>query len=347
MKRAVYLHVGMKKTGTSYLQSTLRASNDELRRQALDLVPHHEPAGHRLARAVLGRQTAGDPLTALSRQLAAAPGDRCLITQELLGRAGPRQIERMIPALADHEVHVVVTVRDVARTIPSAWQQYVKAGRSYRYDEFLDAVLSGRGTKPAKNFWLDHGVVDMARRWGRLTTPPFTHVVVVPPHGAPTQRLLERFCSVIRVDPTDLVHEQARSNESLGLAQVEVLRRLNEIPRNYAPKVYGKVYKRGFAHGVLSAQPGRRPLMPASSQQWCREYTDHVVEALENDGYDVVGDLDDLHPPDSAFTDDSQQVSDIECADAAIAALRGVLDQRAREVEHSRTARRRHRPPDG
>ena len=257
------------------------------------------------------------------------------------GRAGPRQIARLIPALADHDVHVVVTVRDVARTIPSAWQQYVKAGHSYRYDEFLDAVLSGRGTAPAENFWLDHGVVDMVKRWGRLATPPFTHVVVLPQHGASLEKLLERFCSVIRIDPAHLVHQGARSNESLGLVQVEVLRRLNEIPRIYAPKVYGKVYKRGFAREVLAAQPGRRPLMPASSQQWCRAYTDRVVEALTNGGFDVVGDLDDLHPPVSAFTEDSQRVSDTECGAAAIVALRALLDERASQAERAREARAR------
>jgi hypothetical protein len=132
--RVLFLHVGMKKTGTSYLQSILRASFHELRRQGLDLVPHHEPAGHRLAMALLGRPTAGDPVAALSRQLETAAASRCLITQEKLGGAGSEQIAQLMPALEGHDVHVVITVRDVARTIPSAWQQSVAAGRSYRYD---------------------------------------------------------------------------------------------------------------------------------------------------------------------------------------------------------------------
>src|SRR4051812_24125773 len=123
MEGPVHLHVGLKKTGTSYLQSIFRASTDELRRQGLALIPRHEPAGHRLAMAVLGRKTAGAPLAALPRQLAAARGSRCLITQEMLGRADARQIARLRTALGDRDLHVVVTVRDIARTIPSAWQQ--------------------------------------------------------------------------------------------------------------------------------------------------------------------------------------------------------------------------------
>lgn len=343
--RDVFLHVGMKKTGTSYLQSILRASIDELRRQGLDLVPHHQPAGHRLAMAVLGRPTAGNPLTALPRQLEAAAGRRCLISQEKLGGAGWKKIAQLIPALEGHDVHVVVTVRDLARTIPSAWQQSVQAGRSYRYDEFLEAVLSDGQTGPAVSFWRNHGVLDLVKRWSRLTTPSCTHLVIVPPPGAPPEVLLDRFCSVIGVDTAGLVRDAARSNESLGLAQVEVLRRLNEIPRDMDPKLRSKVYKLEFAGAVLAAQPGRRPLMPATSRSWCHAYAEQVGLAITTGGYDVVGDLADLDPPESAFTDAPQMVSESELAAAAIVAVGALLAQRASEVERTRAARSRGSPP--
>jgi hypothetical protein len=339
MEGPVYLHVGMKRTGTSYLQSTLRASVEELEKQGLALVPRHEPAGARLARGLLGKSTSGDPVEALPRQLAAAPGNRCLISQELLGRADRSQIARLAPALGGRDVHVVVTVRDVARTIPSAWQQYVKAGHSYRYDEFRDAILSGQQTRATRAFWSDHGVVEMVERWGALTTASSTHVVVLPRPGAPPEVLLERYCSVIGVDPSRLARDVAKPNETLGLAQVEVLRRLNEERGTYSRKVYGKVYKREFARGVLAAQRGARPLMPAASRAWCREYTERMREALGSGGYDVIGGLGDLHPPDSAFTEQAQEVSDAALGKAALEALRAVLDLRASEVERARSSR--------
>jgi hypothetical protein len=338
---SVYLHVGLKKTGTSYLQSIFRASTEELLGQGLALVPKHEPAGHRLALAILGRKTAGDPLGALPRQLAAASGNRCLITQEKLGGADAQQITGLAPALAGHELHVVVTVRDVARTIPSAWQQYVKAGRPDRYDEFLDALLSEQRTDITQAFWRDHGVVDLVRRWGRLTTPSRTHVVVVPPEGSPPEMLLSRFCTVIGVQPDGLANAVAARNESLGLAQVEVLRRLNETRGDHAAAIYGQVYKREFARGVLAAQQGRRPVLPAGSEPWCRTYTERVVAELGSGGYDVVGDLEDLRPPGSAFTAQPQEVSDPELSTAAIAALGALLDRRAGEVARARASKRR------
>jgi hypothetical protein len=180
------------------------------------------------------------------------------------------------------------------------------------------------------------------QRWSRLTTPAFTHLVTVPPPAASPEVLLERFCSVIRVETAGLLRDAARPNESLGLAQVEVLRRLNEIPRHVDPRVRGKVYKREFAQAVLAAQPGRRLLMPSSSRSWCRAYAEQVGVALTTAGYDVVGDIADLDPPESAFTDAPQTVSESELGAAAILALGVLLDQRALEVEHTRETRGRH-----
>jgi hypothetical protein len=336
MEGALFLHVGMKKTGTSYLQSILRASTEELRRQQVVLLPHHEPAGHRLARAVLGRDTAGEPIAALSRQLAARSGLRCLVTQEMLGRANEHQIARLAPALGEREVHVVVTARDIARTIPSAWQQYVRARRSHRFDDFLDSVLAETRDPTAQSFWLDHGLIDLLRRWSRLAPPSAVHVVVVPGDGSDPELLLERFCTATAIESAGLTRDAARPNTSLGFVQVELLRRLNEEGASYPPRVYGKVYKREFARGVLGEQPGRRPLMPDRSRPWCERYTEKLLSALADEGYDVVGDPADLHPADSAFTDEPQAVSDAELADAAIAALRTLLCERITRVARSR-----------
>jgi len=178
MGGVVYLHVGLKKTGTSYLQSILRASVDELRRQGLALVPRHEPAGHRLARAVLGRRTAGDSLRALPRQLASA-GSRCLITQELLARASADQIQRLKPALGDRDVHMVVTLRSIGAILPSAWQQYVKAGVTLSFDDWLRAVVGDPPeTSVTKRFHVRNDQGAVVRRWAKAAGADRVTVIV-------------------------------------------------------------------------------------------------------------------------------------------------------------------------
>lgn len=339
MDGSLYLHVGLKKTGTSYLQSILRASRTELRRQHVVVLPRHEPAGHRLAQAVLDREAAGDALATLPRQLASAAGRTCLITQEKLGRASDDQIARLAPSLAGREIHVVVTVRDIARTIPSAWQQCVKAGQVIRFEDFVGAIVSGAQGGAAESFWLDHGVVDLVRRWSRLTVPSAVHVVIVPAGSAGPELLLERFCSAVGIHPSGLVRDVATPNESLGLAQVELLRRVHEQADRHPRWLHGKVFKREFARGILGAQSGRRLLMPASTRSWCRDYTETVQQALTAGGYDVTGDLSELHPPDSAFTDDPQEVTDADLVAVATEALRSILDERASQVRRSRAER--------
>jgi hypothetical protein len=76
--------------------------------------------------------------------------------------------------------------------------------------------------------------------------------------------------------------------------------------------------------------------MPDRSRPWCERYTEKLLSALADEGYDVVGDPADLHPADSAFTDEPQAVSDAELADAAIAALRTLLCERITRVARSR-----------
>ena len=63
----------------------------------------------------------------------------------------------------------------------------------------------------------------MLERWSVIAPPERIHVVTVPPSGTPPEVLLERFCSVIGVDPAALDREVPRANESLGQVQAELL----------------------------------------------------------------------------------------------------------------------------
>ena len=52
--------------------------------------------------------------------------------------------------LADSEVHVVYSARDLARQVPAAWQESIKQGRSWSYRPLPRPVSSsGRPGSPA------------------------------------------------------------------------------------------------------------------------------------------------------------------------------------------------------
>ena len=103
--RPLYLHIGLQKTGTSYLQSIFWQSQDELRRQGLDLVPGSKRDTFHLMLRVRQRYNPGfdppavaDALDRLPGQLAKAKGPRALISEESLAPASDVQIRELVSA---------------------------------------------------------------------------------------------------------------------------------------------------------------------------------------------------------------------------------------------------------
>src|SRR4051812_20610312 len=143
--RQLFIHVGLQKTGTSYLQAAMLNSREALAAHGLDLVPPTKREAFELMLVVRDRYgSRRDPvsdqniLRRFSDQLDAAEGPRAVLSQESLAAAGPRQIERLLASCGDREVHVVATVRDLARQLPSSWQEQVKAGGTTPYPGYLE-----------------------------------------------------------------------------------------------------------------------------------------------------------------------------------------------------------------
>jgi hypothetical protein len=335
-----YVHIGLQKTGTSYLQSVFWQSQDELAAQGLAMLPGSKRATFRVMLDVRGREAGG--IAALDRRLAALreaagrPGapTRYLLTEESLAPATAEQVRRLVEHLAGTEVHVVLTVRDLARQVPSVWQQKVTARRRYTYEQYLDAVVARR--RRSRDFWASQDLPAVLARWTTAVPPDRVHVVTVPPSGTDPAVLLSRFCQVLQVDPAALDTRVPRRNVSLGLVQTELLRRVNvelggRLRKRQAYRAAGKMY---LGKRVLAAQGGTPALMPRRLDGWVHGVADEHLAALRTGGYDVVGSLDDLVPVPASFTDDAQRVTDAEVAAAAAKAMATML------VE-PRTVRRR------
>ena len=339
--RRLYVHIGLPKTGTSFLQATLLHNREVLAEQGLDLVPPTKREAFELMLLVRNRyQPALDSasvqgsLDRFPTLLEKAPGSRALISQESLAAATPPQIRRLLDACGDREVHVIVTVRDLARQLPSSWQQRLKSGGSLTYDEFLRQAkaLEQRGVD--RRPWRHLNVTEMLALWSEAVGPSRMHVVTLPPPGSAPSTLLERFCSLLDVDPDRMVPEEKRVNTSLGRVQAELLRRVNgELPEELLPRqIYGGVGKRFFAAQVLAAQEARPIRVPAEFRGWCNEVAERQIKALEAAGYAVTGQLADLRCPDEAFADDDDQPSHRDVEETAVKALAQILELRAEAV---------------
>ena len=347
--RQLFIHIGLQKTGTSYLQAAMLNSRDALAAHGLDLVPPTKAQSFELMLVVRDRYAARrDPvsdariLRRFTDQLERAEGPRAVLSQESLAAAGPRQIDRLLAACGDREVHVVATVRDLARQLPSSWQEAVKAGGTSPYPAYLEELQELERTGSGRHPWIHLDPPQVLARWERALSASRVHVVTVPPSGSSTTLLLTRFAHVLGVDPVHLEPEDRPSNSSLGHVQAEVLRRVNaELGDGVrGSHVYGDVVKRSFGRRVLAPQASaRKILVPAELRPWCDAVTERQVAELAAAGYPVAGSLDDLRCADTAFADDVAEPTEDEVARSSVTALAAMLTARSRAAAERRSGR--------
>jgi len=353
--RRCFVHVGLPKTGTTYLQSILWPSREALAGQGVSLLPHDDGTTRsvRLMLAVRDRLREGiDPLNRrqvfrrLSAQLADASTPHVLISQEQLAGASPKQVARLFALLSEFEIHVIVTTRGIARQVPSSWQERIKTRSVWEFGPYAAAVA--RRDEEVADFWRLHDLLDVLQRWGSTLPPECVHVVTVPVFGARPELLLDRFCGLLGVDPAGLVRQRPRENSSLGLVQAELLRRVNVALGDRLPNPregYSRAAKSWLAPKVLSRQNGAPPALPVELEPWCRATMQEWAEGVRGAGYDVVGDLDELTPDPSHFAEASSAVDEESLTESAIEALATILEVRVQDIaridQFAETARRR------
>lgn len=301
----VVVHVGVPKSGTSFLQATLRENADRLAAQgvwhpaqqhrgmfhaALELTGNHPGWG------VPQKRIAGT-WAELCRQ-ALRRGGTTVLSHELLSNVAAEDVAAALAPLEGAEVHVVVTARDLARQLPAEWQEGVKHGRGLRFDSFLRRVLDpDRSHAHATKFWRHQDLAGLLDRWGGPLPPDHVHVVTCPPPGAPRDLLWKRFCSVAGIDPSSVTFPAVGANTSLGVNAVDVLRRVNRrLRQGDAPPHLRRTVKQVLVNEALRSDDSDRVATPVAVLPQLQAITDGWRKRIAEAGYDVVGDLDDLTP---------------------------------------------------
>lgn len=308
----VVLHVGLPKTGTTYLQALLADHREELRAAGV-LYPFLRPGamfhgavevrGSHEKFGLTEAEVAGtwEALCARAHDFAGTT----VLSHEVLAGATPAQVERALAPLAGLEVHVLVTARDLGRQATAHWQEEVKLGDPWSFDEFVRTQLradTGRDAGPdaggvRPHFWHAQDFADTLRRWSAGRPPERAHLVVAPAPGAPADELWRRFAAAIGVPPGVLAPGAASTNVSLGAAEVAHLRAVNlALAGRLSRRDHTRLVKREYAEGVLATRSGRPARTPASLGEVLEPATVAWVAEVRAAGYAVHGDLDDLRP---------------------------------------------------
>jgi len=341
MATRIWIHVGTPKTGTSSFQNALFTRRESLPAAGFTY-PGERFDAHFLAALELmdlpwgGLEHAAVGAWARLVDEAVAAPDEVIISHEIFGRASRLQVERALRDLGGErtEVHVVVTARDLARQIPAEWQESVKHRRTLSYHSFLEALTDPtRSREIAQWFWSVQEIPDILDRWGGSLPPDRVHVVTLPPAGASRTLLSDRLAGLLGLDRALLAPTGERANASLGVAESETIRRLNELVRLSLPNErYRQFVREGLVHQNLGVQrESARLTVPADVHAWASQVSSGWVAQLRERGYDVVGDLDDLLPTPAAtpFIDPASADPD-QIAHVALKALAGSVGESAR-----------------
>ena len=346
MTGPVYLHVGLPKTGTTYLQALLAEHRATLR-EAGFVYPFVRPEGMFHGAVEIRRQYDAwgldpalvDGTWARLCERARTFDGTAVISHEILGGATPEEVARAVEPLQGTDLHVVVTARDPGRQVPAHWQEQVKNGRTYSFAELAAEVRGPRDTRGIGDFWAEQDLLDTLDRWGSVVPADHVHVVVCPAAGADPAELWRRFAGAVGLDPTVVDPASARSaNTSLGTPQIALLRAVNvALDGRLEQPHYAHRVKRYFAQHVLAdlSAGAPRPVVPPEMYDELVDLARGWVDALAERGHVVHGDPAELLP--ARPTPGAPHPDDVP-ADAAPPPLAAVLARVLVDMEDLATA---------
>jgi hypothetical protein len=304
----VFLHVGEPKTGTTFVQQAMWGNRAELAARGV-LLPGHHPQDHFRASQDLRDllRLPADPAPPWTGEWDVLAGEAkrapvaAVISHELFAALDAGQVERAVSSLLPADVHVILTIRDMGTLLPAEWQETVKHRNTKPWEDWLVDVIDLESAEQDRRrywFWRVHDSLAILDLWSQHLPADNLHVIINPPRGSAPDLLWRRFASVLGIDASTIDLSRARANSSLGVAETEFLRRLNEVlPPDVPNWFYMRNVKEVLAHRALAERPrGSRLVLPPARDAWAAEQGDILIAGLRDSKYDVVGDLEELRP---------------------------------------------------
>ncbi|WP_329339305.1 hypothetical protein OG866_29350 [Streptomyces sp. NBC_00663] len=297
------LHIGPHKTGTTSIQGALFAAKDRLGEHGVlwPATTRHPMEAVLAACARPGMMGDAGPSEKQWTQLVdrvdgAGPHTTSVISSEFFADApDDATIARIVEQLGGDPVHVLVTLRPLARIMPSQWQQYVQNGLRMGYEEWLEHMLrKAPYEKPNPSFWHRHRHDRLIERWVRAVGAERVTVVVVDDRARDgLMRTFERLLGL----PKGLLQEVPdTANRSLTLAETEMLRNLNkEFRGNGLPdELYSRLVRHGAVMHMKNACSPTPHDVRISTPQWAVEAAAEIgaemAQRIGATGVRVLGD---------------------------------------------------------
>jgi hypothetical protein len=297
------VHIGPHKTGTSALQGAFFAARAEAAAQGV----YYASEGKHAMTAVLAALDLPSPWSAerkppprwkwtrLLGMIRGTSARRVLLSSEFFSDGKPEAARRVIDELDPERVQVVVTLRPLARILPSQWQQWVQNQFVKGFNEWVRELLE----TPAKNevFWRRHRHDELIARWAEIVGPDRMTVVAL--DDGDRDMVLRVFEGLTGLRTGTLESIDDLSNRSMTVPEIEAIRAFNVAYR--AEQLPGPLYSRVMRFGAAPYMRRRRPdedepkiELPAWAVQPVAERAREILAGIAASGVRVIGDLDGL-----------------------------------------------------
>lgn len=342
----VFLHVGLPKTATTYLQTILWSNREVLEGQGVRLPgrARHEHlwASRAIRESAAQLQRRGEQQRGAWNRLrddVAAWPRTSIISHEFFAAASAEQAAEAIADLAPTEVHLVVTAREPLGLFTASWQESIKNRDTTPMADYSREVSDN---PTAIWNWRTLDVRLVLERWAASLPPERVHVLPLPGADAPRRLIWDRFAGLVGIDPDSVDLGGSFPNESMGVVEAETLRRINHHLDGFRSAIDRGTYIRTFlADERLVPRRGER-FWPAPDQvEEARVRGRDAVAYIAERGFDVIGDLDALLVPEELPERRiPSSVTDAEVAEVAVALAARMLHD-VRDLRHERRALRR------
>jgi hypothetical protein len=299
------VHIGPPKTGTTTLQGAFHGGRDAIAGQGVHYAgPTRQPMGAVLAVMGYPSPNTGEVPSikkwkALVGEIKQAGGKRVVLSSERLSHSRPEAIRTIVEDLGPGKVHIAVTLRPLAKVIPSQWQQSVQTGLQASFDDYLDEILNDPDGKRSHAFWYKHRHDRLIARWAEIVGPHNVTVIALDDrdHGM----VLRVFEQMLGLSEGTLIADGDRTNRSMTLPEVEVVRAFNEqfFAENLSRPLHTKVMRFGATAHIKAREPA--PDEPRiETPQWALDRASQIstemVDAILASGVRLVGDPERLRP---------------------------------------------------
>jgi hypothetical protein len=328
------LHIGPPKTGTTALQAAFHLGRDRTERQGV----HYASHGRHAMTAVLAGIEQPSPWAVdrrppskwnwnrLVSDVRGSKARRVVLSSEFFADASPEAINRVVMEIGSEDIQIVVTLRPLARIMPSQWQQFVQNQLTIGFDDWLRGVLDGPRGKMTPSFWKRHRHDELVARWMDVVGPDRVTVVALDDNDR--DMVLRVFERLTGLAVGTLVTEPDLSNRSMTVPEIEIVRAFNatfKADKLPAP-LYSRVMRFGAAAYMRSRQPGSdepRIELPAWSVEPIANLAREMMASIEATGVRIVGNLDLMTkvPVGREPTDESVAVTPHVAASAAMGVL--------------------------